>query len=204
MSGIGRTGKFLGGDHWNCRPDIVVLSKGLSSGYAPLGAIAASERIVGPVIEMGGFLHGHTYGANPVSCAAGLAVLQEIDRLGLIENAAAIGGVLKCELEKLPERFPFVGDVRGKGLLLGAEIYADPQAKQPPPREANANVRLIDLAFERGLIIYSRRVLGGPESDNFMVCPPLIVTREDIGEIAAILSDTLEALAAELGLPVNR
>ena len=79
-----------------------------------------------------------------------------------------------------------------------------PVAKKPLPREANANVRLIDLAFERGLIIYSRRVRGGPESDNFMVCPPLIVTREQIGEIMAILSDTLEALAAELGLPVNR
>ena len=77
---------------------------------------------------MGGFLHGHTYGGNPVSCAAGVAVLQEIDRLGLIENAAAMGGVLKDELEKLSQRFPFVGDVSGKGLLLGAEIYADPQA----------------------------------------------------------------------------
>jgi adenosylmethionine-8-amino-7-oxononanoate aminotransferase len=203
MTGVGRTGKFLGGDHWNCRPDIVVLSKGLSSGYAPLGAIAASERIVGPVIDMGGFLHGHTYGGNPVACAAGLAVLSEIDRLGLIEKAATMGEALKGELEGLSRRFPFVADVRGRGLLLGAEIYADPVAKKPLPREANANVRLIDLAFERGLIVYSRRVRGGPESDNFMVCPPLIVTREEIGEIMAILSDTLEALAAELGLPVN-
>jgi adenosylmethionine-8-amino-7-oxononanoate aminotransferase len=203
MTGVGRTGKFLGGDHWNCRPDIVVLSKGLSSGYAPLGAIAAPERIVGPVIEMGGFLHGHTYGGNPVACAAGLAVLQEVDRLHLIDNAAAMGEVLKGELENLSRRFPFVGDVRGKGLLLGADIYADPEAKKPLPREANANVRLIDLAFERGLIVYSRRVRGGPESDNFMVCPPLIVTRAEIGEIMAILSDTLEALASELKLPVN-
>jgi adenosylmethionine-8-amino-7-oxononanoate aminotransferase len=203
MTGVGRTGKFLGGDHWNCRPDIVVLSKGLSSGYAPLGAIAAPERIVGPVIGMGGFLHGHTYGGNPVACAAGLAVLQEVDRLHLIDNAAAMGEVLKGELENLSRRFPFVGDVRGKGLLLGADIYADPEAKKPLPREAYANVRLIDLAFERGLIVYSRRVRGGPESDNFMVCPPLIVTRAEIGEIMAILFDTLEALASELKLPVN-
>src|SRR5690606_14612279 len=134
-----------------------------SSGYAPLGAIAAPERIVGPVIGMGGFLHGHTYGGNPAACAAGVAVLSEIERLGLVENAAAMGEVLKRELENLPERFPFVADVRGKGLLLGAEIYADPIAKTPLPREANANVRLIDLAFERGLIVYSRRVRGGPE-----------------------------------------
>ncbi|MDQ0332464.1 aspartate aminotransferase family protein [Terribium terrae] len=203
MTGIGRTGKFLGGDHWNCRPDIVALSKGLSSGYAPLGAVAATEKVVGPVLEMGGFLHGHTYGGNPVATAAGLAVLGEIDRLGLIDNATAMGAVLKGELEALTQRFPFVADVRGKGLLLGAELYADPVAKTPLPREWNANVRLIDLAFERGLIIYSRRVRGGPESDNFMVCPPLIVTAEQIGEIVAVLADTLQALAGELGLPVN-
>jgi adenosylmethionine-8-amino-7-oxononanoate aminotransferase len=203
MTGIGRTGAFLGGDHWNCKPDIVSLSKGLSSGYAPLGALAASERIVSPVLAMGGFLHGHTYGANPVACAAGGAVLAETDRLGLIDNAAAMGEVLKAELEGLSARFPFVADVRGKGLLTGAELYADPVAKVPLPRELNANVRLIDLAFERGLIVYSRRVKGGPESDNFMVAPPLIVTREQIGEIMGLLGDTLEALAAELDLPVN-
>jgi len=204
MTGVGRTGKFLGGDHWNCRPDIVVLSKGLSSGYAPLGAIAASEKIVGPVIAMGGFLHGHTYGGNPVACAAGLAVLAEIDRLGLIANTVTMGDALKSELEKLSERFPFVADVRGKGLLLGAEIYGDSKTKMPLRRGANANVRLIDLAFERGLIVYSRRVRGGPESDNFMVCPPLIVTKDEIDEIISVLSDALDALAGELDLPVNR
>lgn len=203
MTGIGRTGRFLGGDHWNCRPDIVVLSKGLSSGYAPLGAIAATEAVVGPVLAMGGFLHGHTYGGNPVATAAGLAVLGEIDRLQLTENAAVMGEVLKSELQALTRRFPFVADIRGKGLLLGAELYADPVAKTPLPREHNANLRLIDLAFARGLIIYSRRVRGGPESDNFMVCPPLIVTREQIGEIIDVLGDSLQALAGELGLPVN-
>lgn len=204
MTGVGRTGKFLGGDHWNCRPDIVVLSKGLSSGYAPLGAIVAPERIVGPVVAMGGFLHGHTYGGNPVACTAGLAVLSEVDRLGLVENSAAMGEVLKRELHGLARRFPFVADIRGRGLLLGADIYADPERRQPLARDSNANIRLIDLAFERGLIIYSRRVRGGPESDNFMVCPPLIVTEAEIGEIVAVLADTLEAFAGEFGLPVNR
>jgi adenosylmethionine-8-amino-7-oxononanoate aminotransferase len=203
MTGIGRTGKFLGGDHWSCRPDIVALSKGLSSGYAPLGALAATQKIVGPVLEMGGFLHGHTYGGNPVACAAGVAVLGEVDRLGLVENSAAMGELLRGELEALSGRFPFIADVRGKGLFMGAEIYADPLAKKPLPQALNANLRLIDLAFERGLIIYSRRVRGGPVSDNFMVCPPLIVTRNQIGEIVAILGDSLQALASELDLPVE-
>lgn len=204
MTGIGRTGEFLGGDHWSCRPDIVALSKGLSSGYAPLGALAATERIVGPVVEAGGFLHGHTYGGNPVACAAGVAVLGEVDRLGLVENSATMGEVLRSELEGLSDRFPFVADVRGKGLFMGAELYADPVARTPLPMTLNANLRLIDLAFERGLIVYSRRVRGGPVSDNFMVCPPLITTRDQIGEIVAVLGDTLEALAVELNLPVNR
>jgi adenosylmethionine-8-amino-7-oxononanoate aminotransferase len=203
MSGAGRTGRFLAGEHWNCRPDIVILSKGLSSGYQPLGAIAAPEAIVAPIIAMGGFLHGHTYAGNPVSCAAGLAVLGEIDRLGLIRNATTMGDVLKAELQHLGERFPFVADVRGKGLLLGAEIYADPVEKKPLPPEAFANTRLLDLAFERGLIIYSRRVKGGAFGDNFMVCPPLIVSREQIGEIISILSDCLEILAREFKLPVD-
>ncbi|WP_274628764.1 aspartate aminotransferase family protein [Arvimicrobium flavum] len=203
MSGAGRTGKFLGGEHWNCRPDIVILSKGLSSGYQPLGAIAAPERIVGPIIAMGGFLHGHTYAGNPVACAAGLAVLSETDRLGLVERAAVMGEALKSELEQLGKRFPFVADIRGKGLLLGAEIYADPVAKRPLPPEAFANTRLLDLAFERGLIIYSRRVKGGAFGDNFMVCPPLIVSREQIGEIVSILGDSLQQLARELDLPVD-
>jgi adenosylmethionine-8-amino-7-oxononanoate aminotransferase len=152
---------------------------------------------------MGGFLHGHTYGGNPVACAAGGAVLSEVDRLGLIDNATTMGEVLKAELEGLSARFPFVGDIRGKGLLLGGELYADPVARVPLPRDLNANVRLIDLAFERGLIVYSRRVKGGPKSDNFMVCPPLIVTRDQIGEIMGLLGDTLEALATELDLPTN-
>ncbi|SFO78504.1 Adenosylmethionine-8-amino-7-oxononanoate aminotransferase [Mesorhizobium sp. NFR06] len=203
MTGVGRTGKFLGGDHWSCRPDIVALSKGLSSGYAPLGALAATQRIVGPVLEMGGFLHGHTYGGNPVACAAGVAVLGEVDRLGLIANSVAMGELLKGELEALSRRFPFVADVRGKGLFMGAEIYANPATRKPLPQGLNANLRLIDLAFERGLIIYSRRVRGGPPSDNFMICPPLIVTPDQIGEIIAVLGDSLAALAAELDLPVE-
>ena len=91
MSGAGRTGRFLGGDHWDCRPDIVILSKGIGSGYVPLGAIAAPARLVEPVLAMGGFQHGHTYAGNPLACAAGLAVLQEMERLELIPHAARMG-----------------------------------------------------------------------------------------------------------------
>ncbi|KAB2663734.1 aspartate aminotransferase family protein [Brucella tritici] len=203
MSGAGRTGKFLGGDHWNCKPDLIALSKGFASGYCPLGAMAAPGRIVQPVLDAGGFLHGFTYAGNPLACAAGKAVLQEIDRLDLVGNAARMGDALKGELEGLAKRFPFIGDVRGKGLLLAAEFVSDPETMKPLPKELNAHQRMVDLAYERGLIIYSRRTRGGVEGDHFLVCPPMIVSREQVGEITAILGDTLEVLARELKLPVN-
>jgi len=203
MSGAGRTGKFLGGDHWGCKPDLIALSKGFASGYSPLGAMAAPSWLVQPVLDAGGFQHGFTYAGNPLSCAAGLAVLKEVDRLDLINNAAVVGGVLKGELEALATRFPFIGDVRGKGLLLAAEFVSDPETMTPLPKAMNAFQRVIDLAYDRGLIIYSRRTRGGVDGDHFLVCPPMILTREQVGEIVSILGDTLEALAAELKLPVN-
>lgn len=166
--------------------------------------MAAPSRIVQPVLDAGGFQHGFTYAGNPLACAAGLAVLDEIDRLGLIDNAAAMGEALKAELVALSNRFPFIGDVRGKGLLLAAEFVSDRETMKPLPKELNAHQRMVDLAYERGLIIYSRRTRGGVEGDHFLVCPPMIITREQIGEIVAILGDVLEVLAEELNLPVNR
>lgn len=203
MSGAGRTGKFLGGDHWNCKPDLIALSKGFASGYCPLGAMAAPARIVQPVLDAGGFMHGFTYAGNPLACAAGKAVLQEIDRLDLVGNAARMGDALKSELENLAQRFPFIGDVRGKGLLLAAEFVADPETMKPLPQELNAHQRVVDLAYERGLIIYSRRTRGGIEGDHFLVCPPMVINQQQIGEITSILGDTLSVLAKELNLPVN-
>ncbi|MBX3568339.1 MAG: aspartate aminotransferase family protein [Rhizobiaceae bacterium] len=203
MSGIGRTGKFLGGDHWNCRPDIVALSKGIGSGYMPLGALAAPDRIVKPILAMGGFQHGHTYAGNPLACAAGLAVMREMDRLELIANAATMGDVLLDALRGLAERFPFIGDVRGKGLMTAFEMVADKATMQVLPPAWKVHQRVLELAYERGLIVYSRRVKGGVQGDSIMVAPPLIVTEEQIGEIAGILGEVLEIVAAERGLPVT-
>lgn len=203
MSGVARTGRFLGGDHWNCRPDIVALSKGIGSGYAALGAMAAPMRLVKPVLDMGGFQHGHTYAGNPLACAAGLAVLGEVDRLGLVENAAAMGDVLMTALRGLAERFPFIGDVRGKGLMTAIEFVADRATMRNLPAEVKIGQRVLDLAYERGLIVYFRRVTGGVQGDCVMVCPPLIVTREQVEEIVSILGDAILAAAREFDLPVN-
>lgn len=203
MSGVARTGRFLGGDHWSCRPDIVSLSKGIGSGYVPLGAMAAPMRIVKPVLDMGGFAHGHTYAGNPLACAAGLAVMGEIDRLGLTDNAAARGDDLLDELSNLQKRFPFIGDVRGKGLMTAIEFVADPVTMKLLPPEVNIGQRVLDLAYERGLIVYFRRVKGGVQGDCVMIAPPLVATRQDISEIVAILGDAIAVAASEFNLPVN-
>lgn len=183
MSGGGRTGKFFAGDHWDVKPDILVISKGFAAGYVPLGAMIAHKDIVARVLDAGGFLHGFTYAGNPLACAAGLAVLEEIEREGLCRNAASTGALLKTELEKLMQRHSIIGDVRGQGMLLAFELVEDRTTMRPLPKELNAFNLLVDIAYENSLIIYSRRTRGGHSGDHFLVAPPMISTAEHVAEI---------------------
>jgi adenosylmethionine-8-amino-7-oxononanoate aminotransferase len=201
MTGAGRTGKFLAAEHWNIRPDLIALSKGYAAGYAPLGAMVADRKIVDTVMAYGGFAHGFTYAGNPLACSAGVAVLNEIDRLGLVGNAAAMGEVLKSRLQELQQKYPIIGDVRGKGLLTAFELIAEREKMTPFPKQLNLFEELVELAYARGLIIYSRRTRAGVEGDHFLICPPLIVTPEQIDEIISILDDSLDALISKLNLP---
>jgi len=200
MTGAGRTGRFLALEHWGLSPDIVVLSKGFAAGYVPLGAIAARDDLVAAVLEGGGFLHGFTYAGNPLACAAGAAVIDEIARLALVRNAEVMGTALRQRLNGLMARHPIIGDVRGQGLLLAFELMADPVTKAPLPRALNAHQRLVDIAYEMGLIIYSRRTRDGVEGDHIMVCPPLIVTEAHLDEITDTLDTALTRLVGELAL----
>ena len=202
MSGAGRTGRYLAAEHWDIKPDIIALAKGLAAGYAPLGAMIADEPIIEAVLDAGGFQHGYTYAGNPLACAAGLAVTQELLDQDLMGRATEIGAELKGELHALMDDYPFIGDVRGKGLLLAFEIVADRDSMQPLPAALRADARLVELAYERGLIIYSRRTREGLEGEHFMVCPPLIITREQVQELVGTLRESLDALAAELQLPL--
>lgn len=204
MSGGGRTGRYFGAEHWGAAPDLVALSKGLGAGYMPLGAMIAHRRIVETVLAAGGFAHGFTYAGNPLACTAGLAVIEEIEARGLLENAASMGDLLKLKLQGLMARFPFIGDVRGKGLLLAFELVSNRETMTPLPAGLNAYEKLVNLAYERGLIIYSRRTRDGTEGDHFLVCPPMIVTPEQIDEIIEKLTASLEELTSSLDLPGNQ
>ncbi|WP_113912221.1 aspartate aminotransferase family protein [Roseovarius dicentrarchi] len=198
MTGGGRTGAFFGAEHWGTAPDLICLSKGFGAGYAPLGAMIAREDMVEAVMDAGGFIHGFTYAGNPLACAAGSAVLDEIARQGMVENAARMGDKLAERLRGLMQRYPLIGDVRGKGLLTAFELMADRGTKAPLPKGLNAHSRLVDIAYDNGLIIYSRRTRGGTSGDHFLVCPPMIVTEDQLDEMTDMLDRSLAQFMAEM------
>jgi len=198
MTGAGRTGTFLGCEHWGTRPDIVVMSKGIGSGYVPLGAMIADERLVDPVLDAGGFAHGFTYAGNPLACAAGLAVVEEIEAQGLCQNAAEMGDKLIARLHGLMQKHEIIGDVRGKGLLTAFEFMSDRSTKAPLPKAMNTYQRFVDIAYDRGLIVYSRRTRDGVEGDHILVCPPLIVNDTHLDEIIETLDASLIQLTDEI------
>lgn len=192
MSGAGRTGKFLAADHWpDARPDIVGLAKGLSAGYAPLGAMMAARHLVDQISASGGFLHGHTYVANPLACAAGTAVLEETERLGLIANAAMMGDKLDKALLRIMTGSPIVGDTRGKGLLRAIELVSEPATKTMFPLEVDITRRMTQTAMKNGLIVYARRTSRGLYGEWVMICPPLTLDDTGLEELETRLSATL-------------
>ena len=197
MTGFGRTGKFFGYNHWNVKADIVAMSKGMASGYYPLGAVITTEEIVGEVLKTG-FAHGHTYAGNPMACAVGIAVIDEIIERNLPDNAAKMGAILKDGLKNLAGAHSMIGDVRGKGLLLGIELVEERDTKKPFPNKKNASQLLADIAHDEGLIIYPRRSMNGLAGDHLVVAPPLIVTEKDINVLLMRLDKALIRTEKEL------
>jgi adenosylmethionine-8-amino-7-oxononanoate aminotransferase len=201
MSGAGRTGTFLAADHWPAvRPDLVTLAKGIAAGYTPFGAVLAPNRVVDAVVEGGGFLHGHTYFANPLSCAVAHAVVSEMLDRDLIGNAARMGLLLRERLEALADRSRVIGDVRGLGLLLAIELVADKASKQMLPRALEAPARLGALALEQGLALYSRRTSQGRFGDWVMITPPLIIDAAQVDELIELLGRSIAAFERTLSV----
>ena len=198
MTGFGRTGKLFAYEHWNVAADIVVLSKGMTSGYYPLGAIAARTSYVEEMLAKGGFAHGHTLAGNPMGCAVGLEVLDVIIKDRLTENADQMGRVLKRGLDQLKKRYSFIGNVRGRGLLMAIELVQNRRRREPFPAELNAHFRLTDAAYDEGLIVYPRRPLNGLRGDHVMIAPPLIITRAEIQELLERLDRALAKTESQL------
>ena len=201
MSGAGRTGKFLAADHWEgSDPDLVILAKGLCAGYSPLGALLAPNKIVEPVVSSGGFLHGHTYASNPLSCAIANAVLNEVVENNLIENARIVGDYLKKGLERLESHLSIIGDVRGKGLLLAVEIVSNARTKSMFNMDQRAIYRISELGIKNGILLYTRKTAKGENGEWLMIAPPLISTTDQCDDFLSKLNETLKDFQKEQGL----
>ena len=201
LSGYGRTGRWLAIEHWGVRPDIVVMGKGISSGYVPLGAVLASPRVVDAFTAGSGtFDHGFTYSGNPLCTFVGLQVLQYALEHQLFDNVAAKGQHLRAALNKLAERHPIVGEVRGLGLFAGIEFVSDHARREPFPEKADITRRVVRGARERGVLILPG-VPGanyGRGGDHIHLSPPYIITRAEIDLVAEALDATLSQIEATL------
>ena len=188
MTGMGRTGRNFAVEHYNVAPDILVTAKGLSSGYAPLGAVIASKKVVDAIADGSGagvFLHGFTYNAHPISLAAGRAVLRHLRTKKLVEAADSSrpnspAAHFKQALESL-RNDEAVGDGRGIGLLWAVEFVADKASKRPFPPEQNFAGRVAAAALKRGLLVYPMQgSVDGISGDHLLLAPPAIITNEQI------------------------
>lgn len=199
MSGAGRTGAFLAAHHWEgARPDLVTLAKGLAAGYTPLGCLLAPNRMVEAIAGAGGFVHGHTYFTNPLSCAVARAVVDEVVRHDLVTRARDMGELLMARLRDIASRSPIVGDVRGKGLLTAIEIVSDKAKRSQLPIAFNAPARLTEHGLKHGIALYNRRANLGAFGDLQMITPPLTITEAEIDELAELLEKSLADLADEV------
>lgn len=199
LTGGGRTGAFLASHHWpQSKPDLIALSKGISSGYLPLGAMLAPAEMVDLVAQSGGFPHAQTYTTTPLACAAGAAILRAIEEGDLIVNAERMGNLLRCRLLEIAENSPIIGDVRGRGLLLAIEIVADKRTKRMLPLAVNSPAEIGRIAMEEGLVLYPRRTNGGKFGDWLMITPPLIIDTSQVLDLAERLERTLQRYSDEL------
>lgn len=200
MTGIGRTGKMFAMEHWGVTPDIIALGKGMSAGYTPMAATMVTDRVMEPILKGSkSIMAGHTYSANPLSAAVSLEVLSYIEGNDLVQAAEKKGQYLFKKLQGLAEKFDIIGDVRGKGLLLGLEFVSDRISKTPFDLQIGLTTRLVNKAFAKGLLIYpAAGAIEGIAGDAVILSPPLIITNEEIDRLVMILEASLDELQQEL------
>jgi adenosylmethionine-8-amino-7-oxononanoate aminotransferase len=218
MTGLGRTGRHFAMEHYGVAPDIIATGKGISSGYAPLGAVIAQKYVIDAIANGSGtLLHGFTYNGHPVAVAGGRAVLKRLIEGKLVEAAdsdrtGSVASVLKDELQKL-WKLDCVGDVRGLGLLWAVEFVANRKTKEPFAAERRFAARVNELAMKRGVILYpmqgcagsqvsahktganpstgSGQALGHP-GDHVMIAPPAVITPEEVREAVEQVGEAIQ------------
>jgi len=195
MTGMGRTGKPFAVEHWGVTPDMILVGKGIASGYAPLGAVIVAGHVAEAISQgSGSFLHGFTYNAHPVATAAGNAVLDYIERENLFERVNSAGLEMREALEPL-KKYSVVGDVRGMGLLWGIEFVQDAKTRKPFPPDAGVAARIQADVLEAGIMTYPiQGCVDGTRGDHILLAPPFTIAKAMIQMLAAGLEKAIAEL----------
>lgn len=193
ITGFGRTGQMFAMDTFSVTPDVAVMAKGMSGGYAPLAGIIASESIADAFWgSENGFASGHTFGGNPLSATAGIANIEQIQERGLVQRAGQIGGYLQERGQSLRE-LAMVGDVRGVGLILGVEFVADRDSRDPFPAGIEPGLKVQSAAMRRGMLIRAN-------PHWVALAPPIVASETDIDRMLKILEASIEEIQSEFSL----
>lgn len=203
MTGFGRTGKMFAMEHWGVVPDIMVLGKGMSAGYSPIAAAVSADHVIAPILSgSGSVMAGHTYSGNPLSAAVSLAVIRYMKKHQLPERADLSGRYLMNALKDVQTNHFIIGDVRGKGLLIGIEFVADRLSKTPFPAHAQMTHLVVETAKQNGLLVYPASAgedgLGGAA---VMIAPPLSITQQEMDELIQLFEQTITQVEQEV---INR
>ena len=194
VTGFGRTGRWFGVEHWNVEPDIMTVAKGIVSSYAPVGAAIATSEVADAFAGGENFFRAAlTAGGHPVTSAAALKNIEIIEQDNLVENSAEVGSYFLDRLQELQEVHPSIGEVRGKGLMLGVELVRDRASKEAFPPEDRMDERLTGYLKAEGLIL-------SPRGSVLSIAPPLCIDRSDVDTIAAGLDNALGAVERDLGI----
>jgi len=191
MTGLGRTGRWFGVDHWDVRPDIITAGKGTTGGYVPFGFAAASGELY-ETLAPSGFVHGFTWSHNALGAAAGRAVLRVLREGDLVQRAAVLGERLRTDLRTATDDVTAVGDVRGLGMMIGIELVRDRATKEPFPRTDQVTERALAAARDAGLLLYSSTGhVDGASGDLLMLGPPFCLSDD---EASTLVGRTVAAI----------
>ncbi|MFZ9314245.1 MAG: aspartate aminotransferase family protein [Burkholderiaceae bacterium] len=200
MCGMGRTGSLFAYEQEEVQPDMVTIAKGLGGGYQPIAALMTSQAIHDVIVQGSGFFqHGHTYLGHPVACATALAVLDVMVGEQIVEKVPQKGARLMAALERRLSDHPWVGDIRGRGLFIGIELVQDRDTKQPFSPERKLHAKVKQNALDAGLMCYPMGgTLDGQRGDHILLAPPLVMSHDELEEVADRLASVLQELARVL------
>ncbi len=194
MCGMGRTGSLFACEQEGIVPDLITIAKGLGAGYQPIGALLVNNEIYNTVRNGSGFFqHGHTYMGHATACAASLAVLETIEKEGLLEQVQLRGQQLTAALNESFHDHPHVGDIRGRGLFLGLELVANRETKAPFDPILQLHRAIKKEAMAHGLMLYPMGgTIDGQHGDHILLAPPFLIDESQIKEIVEKLDSALD------------